>query len=551
MRLNLQAALILLVLAVGAAYHNSVKGAFLWDDEETVVENVFIRSPKHLPEIFSSSFHAGSGHTVPYYRPLITVTYMIDYHLWGLKPFGFHVTNILLHLLNVLLIFLLLRAFFSDAAVALLTAALFAVHPIHTEVVNYVSCRPDLVMVFLSLCGLFSYHRYRTDKKQIFLVLSIACYVGLALSKETGLMFPLVLVAYDRIVYPRFQAVSPNRKKPQAAEPLPLKVYGFFAAVFVLYALLRMTVFNFIGGNMLTQGTLGTAANSNVGLRLLGFAKAMLVYFRLFFIPTHLHSDYDRIVTSSYLDLHAWLAAGVFCAFVALVFRWGRKEPKILFGLAWFLIGLITISGLVPFNTSMAERYMYLPSIGFFLILCSAAAAFFRKPAVRSLRPVLLVSAAVALVVLGALTVRRNPVWADPMEFFLDITRKTTGSFRANNNVGMEYWRKGDLVKAEEFFRRSYAINPTYAVAVNNVGYIYDTKGEIEKAEEFFAKSVGLDPNYLLARRNLANVYVRRKKYKEALEQIRYVLKVYPYDQKARDLLKCIPPEFQTPPVGG
>ncbi len=569
MRYGKWIAVLLLILAGVGIYHNSLHSPLFWDDEETITKNVFVQSVRHIPDIFRNSYHAGSGITVAFYRPLTSLTFLWDYHFWKIKPFGYHLSNVLLHTGNAVLIFLFFGMVFRKKRIAFLSALLFLVHPLNSEAVNYVSNRTDLLMLFFFLLSFWSYVAYRREGKIPLLALSFAGYICSVLSKEMGLVLPLFLLAYEGVVHKPLEIAAlavqtgghTGRGKMKKMRRLEAKkktslwlIFLIFAAVIIGYTVLRSTVLNFTNANLITGGPGKIPFHKDPVVRFLTVSKGFVTYLKLFFLPINLHMEYDRPVIHSRWDPSGWLAVAVFCAAAALLFWWGRKskDPKILFGASWFFIGLLPVSGiLVPLNNVVSEHYVYLSSAGFFLCAAVAAVELYDRSRLRWVRTVM-VSAGIFLVaVLGAMTFRQNRVWSDPQEFFLHITRITTGSFCANNNAGMEYWKRGDMVKAEEYFRRSMEINPNYAVAVNNVGYIEDTHGNLEKAEQLYARAIWLDSTYLLAKRNLANIYIRMKKYTQAREQIQDILRRYPYDQQSRDLLKYIPPEFQVKPPSG
>ncbi len=566
MRYGKRIAVVLLILIGLGIYHNSLRNPLFWDDEETITKNVFVQSARYIPEIFRNSYHAGSGITVAFYRPLTSLTFLLDYHLWKLKPFGYHLSNILLHTGNAILIFLLFGMIFRKKRVAFLSALLFLVHPLNSEAVNYVSNRTDLLMLFFFLLSFWSYVAYRREGKIPLLALCFAGYICSVLSKEMGLVLPLFLLAYERIVHKPLEVSAlavrtggtTGRGKMKKIRRLEAKkkrslwpIFLVFAVLVIGYAVLRLTVLNFTNANLITGGPGKIPFHKDPVVRFLTVSKGFAIYLRLFFLPINLHMEYDRPVILSRWDLSGWLAVAIFCAAAALLFWWGRKarDPKVLFGASWFCIGLLPVSGIiVPMNNTVSEHYVYLSSAGFFLCVSVAAVNLYEQLRLRWARAVTISAGILLVVLLGAMTFRQNRIWSDPREFFLHITRVTTGSFRANNNAGMEYWKRGDMKKAEEYFRRSMEINPNYAVAVNNVGYIEDTHGNLEKAEQLYVRAVWLDPTYLLAKRNLANLYIRMKKYKQATEQIQDILRRYPYDQQARDLLKYIPSK---PPSSG
>ena len=514
---------VLVIIVVGvAAYLNSLGGALFWDDEITVINNVFIRSPHFLRDVFLSSYHSGGGETVSFYRPLATVSFMLDYHLWRLDSFGYHLTNILLHVANALLLFWLVQALFKDAwGTGLITALFFVVHPVNSEAVNYISNRTDLMMFFFLLCSFSLYLLYRERGKPILLVLSIIGYAGSILSKEMGLVLPLLFFPADSLR---------NRSTPIRS------LWGYLA-VFIVYVTLRATVLNFLHLNFLTQGAQAEPFSSDVVVRFLTFAKAHVTYVRLFFLPVNLHMEYDNPNVGSRLDPEGWLAAALLGAMGCAVWLLGRRDPRIRFGGAWYFLGLLPVCGIVPINNVLGEHYLYLASGGFFLVLASLLLrAFEAQP-----RKIPAAAAFAGIVVLlGGITVERNQDWANPLAMYLDIAHHTKRSFRANNNAGVEFFRRGNKEKADLYFKRALLILPTYSEALNNRGVIEEEKGNLAEALKLYQEALRSRPDYPLARRNLAKIFIKTGRLPEARDQLLWVLQYYPHDVEAQGLLTVV-----------
>ncbi len=524
--------MVLLALFGVVLYGNSLKGKLFWDDEETVVQNVFVRSPSYLKEIFLNTYHAGAGKQFNSYRPLATASFLLDYRFWRLQPLGYHLTNVLLHIANAWLVLLIFYRLFGNSAVSFLAAALFLIHPINTEAVNYVSNRTDLLLLFFVLYGFLSYILYRAHNRIVFLAGCLACYLGAVFSKESGLVFPLFCLVYEL-----FFKTAPRKT------PVPFIL--LCAAIAIGYLLLRADVLRHAHLGFLGPGVSSGQEFQHLGLRFLVFAKAWLIYLRLFFFPVGLHMGYDNPVARSVFDAGGWLAAGLFCSFVGFALWWGRKEKPVAFGMAWFLLGLLPVSGIVPLGNVIGEHYIYLASPGFFLAAAAVWMRFLDGQRVRSIRPALVGVGLGVAAALGLLTVMRNQVWTDPLTFYLDVIRKTERSYKGYSNAGMEYFRLGDTDKAEKYFKQSLKIYPANPVVLNNMGLICFKRGDQDGEESYYRSAIQVRPSYVLAQRNLTNLYLRQKKYAPAVEQIQKVLEYYPYDQGVYKVVQSLPKEFQ------
>lgn len=514
---------ILLILISSAVYFNSLKGALFWDDESTVLNNVFIRNPIHyLSQIFTTSYHSGSGETLNFYRPLATLSFSLDYRIWKFNPFGYHLFNVILHILSGILAFFILNKLFSSAKLSFISALLFLVHPINSEAVNYVSNRTDLLMLVFFLAAFYSYVFYRQKGKPVFLVLSYLSYVCTILSKEMGLILPVFILIYEF-------TFSKHKKK--------ITPFLGFVLVFLVYITLRATLLNFLKINLITQGAQEVPYSRDMLLRLLVFANICLGYLKLFFLPLNLHMEYDVPLIKSVLLFSAWLNLLFLVSLAVILFYLGRNKKEIIFGGAWFICGLLPVSGIIPINTAMSEHYLYLASLGIFTLFSFIVLNVWRKT-VSSFKPFLSVCGLLVLAASCLLTFSRNRVWQDPLQVYLEITEKTKNSFRANNNAGVEYFRRGNIELAEKYFLRSREIMPTYAEALNNLGVISERRGDLSQAEKFYKSSLDSKPDYLLAHQNLANIYLMGGRIKEARQELKQIIKIYPYDSKASVLLE-------------
>lgn len=520
---NKKLLLILIILIGVIVYGNSLKGALFWDDEVTVTNNVFIANPvKYLSEIFTASYYNGLGETHNAYRPLATLSLSLDYRIWKLNPVGYHLFNVILHILNCIIIFFILNRLFQNLSLSFISALLFLVHPVNSEAVNYVSNRPVLLMLFFFLAAFYSYLLYRQKEKLIFLPLACILYICSILSKEMGLVFWVFILIYELIFFKQKRKIFP--------------LLGF-AIISFAYLTLRVTSLYLPKINLFIQGEQGVSYSRELLLRLLVFAKICLYYLKLFFLPFGLHMEYGAPVVKSILDPGAWLALISLISLAVIIFYLGKKKKEISFGGLWFIAGLIPVSGLIPINRAMSEHYLYLASAGFFILISCAALNIWKKAAHFS-RPFIFGFGLAILIGLCILTFSRNRVWQDPLKIYFEIIENTKYSFRAYNNIGVESLRRGNLKLAEKYLLRSLEASPAYAPALNNLGVVYEKKANLLQAESFYLRSAVSDPYYLPAQRNLANIYLKEGRVIEARALLGNSYKLYPYDGETRSLLK-------------
>ncbi len=233
--------IVILLLVSFAVYFNALSGDFVYDDKSQIVENPWIRDMVNMPNIFSKSvwnFKPGVI-TSNYYRPLMHIVYMIDYHLFGLKPWGFHLVNILFHCGVSVLVFMVIRRLLPEHTASaspaylsppFIAAILFALHPIHTEAVTWIAGLPDVAFTFFYLLSFYFFILFREDSKRGYL-LSILSFSVATLFKEPALTLPIILFAYDYLL-----------KKSDENIMSGLRTYIPYAAVSGVYLLVRYHV---------------------------------------------------------------------------------------------------------------------------------------------------------------------------------------------------------------------------------------------------------------------------------------------------------------------
>jgi len=310
---------VFLIIVLGfAVYSNSLGGEFLWDDRYLVKENIHIRDWSNLEQVFTRDIGAGAGRKYNFYRPIQICTYMVDYSFWKMNPRGYHLTNILLHISVALALFWFINLLFQNRHLSLIASSLFVVHPIHTEVVSYISGRSDsLSALFMILCCIF-YIKQLTLKNISIFMLMVASYALALLSRESSLILPAALLLYHFT----FQ------KKIKPAFFCPLLALSF------IYVILRLTVLKFT--------TPEAAQVSTVLLeRLPGFFVVLFKYIQLLFLPFNLHMEYGGKLFA-FSDPKAIFGILIFVILVIVAFRKREENNLVMFSVLWFFSNVIT-----------------------------------------------------------------------------------------------------------------------------------------------------------------------------------------------------------------
>ena len=513
MRGNKNLAPILILIILGFfVYAFNLDNQLFWDDDEWIKGNIFVHSFFYLKELFTQNVEAGFGLSSNYYRPLLLLSFAFNYFIHGIAPFGYHLLSNGIHIANGVLVFLLLSRFINLRA-SFIASFLFLIHPVQTEAVTYISGRGDPMSVFFMLLALWFFiqkEKYKArpvvNRRLYFGVLSIASMILAILSRETAILFPLLLM----IFYISF--LSKDKFMPSLKKSFIASIS--FWAVSVLYFILRLTIFNF--ENTLNFYAQTNAYTENLSYRLFTFGHALIEYFKILFIPVGLHMERDLSVATSLSQWPVWLGILIVLGILSLTTLSYKKEKIWFFSWIWFFVALGPVSGIIPINAFIYEHWLYLPLIGF-----SAFAGFYIDKFLIFLRSKNFAISysffAISLIIyfsfFAVQSIRRNILWGDPVKFYEDTLRYSPLSVRIMTNLGNLYSEKGDLDKAEELFKRAIE-NPDgniFAQPHYNLGNLYRDTGRIEEAIEQYKKAIEIDSNFPFAYQNLAEVYVNQK----------------------------------------
>lgn len=492
---------VILIAALGfIVYANSLNGKFVYDDEYLVKDNAYIKSWSRLHKVFTEDVGSGADRAYSFYRPVLIITYALDYPVWKLNVFGYHLTNVMIHILAALCVLWLVNALFRDTILALFTAVLFVVHPVHTEAVSYISGRSDPLGLIFLLITFILYLKQEGDEGPLGYILMLISYALALLSRENSLILPVFILIYHYAF----------RKKIKA------KAFASLLALAIAYIAIRLTLLQAILAKIVYTTT--------VLERLPGAFVAIFNYVRLLFLPIGLHMEYNYI-KASFLDPRAICGLVILIAAVITAIGIRKRNSLASFAILWFFAGLMPVLNIYPINAYMAEHWLYLPSVGFFLIIAQALVTLYGKRSSRILGIAILVFLTAFY---SALTIWQNNYWKDPIYFYLRTLKYSPKNFGFYTNLGREYVAVGEREKALEAYKKALEIEPRFALPYNNIGNIYLDMGRLEEAVPYYKKSLELDPNQAFAYNNLGNLYLRIGKYREAIPLYRKAVQIFP-----------------------
>ena len=470
---------LLLALCTLLVYSNIFHHPFLWDDNMLILQNALIQNVRHFPDLFRAEFFTKTLEESDfsdggYYRPIISLSFMLDYSLWKENPFGYHLTNVLFHLLNVLLVYTVGQRLFGRRRSAFLGALLFAIHPIQTEAVSFIPSRVDLIGVFFYLASWLLFDRWIRFRRRSDLAASLVLFLAALLSKEMTVTLPLFLFCYA------FTFVRESRRRA-------LYAALSFWALLTLYFLVRNRYFP------LTQEPLWGYL-PRLPSALVSSGMLVLSYLRLLVFPHPLHLERSHNLLPGFFEPQALLfpIGVVACAGALWRFR-QRKAERFLF--VSFFVTLLPVLNIVPIYPSMAEHYLYLPSVGFFLLAAGVAEEKWSSVRTGALRKGMVVAGALLLVAYGARTLWRNRDYADELSLFEKTRRYTPESFLVNSDLGALYLARHRPQEAIPLLEKANRIAPKRAGVLANMGMAYRDLGEYDKAISYYLKAIEAEPS--------------------------------------------------------
>ncbi|MBL7070895.1 MAG: tetratricopeptide repeat protein [Candidatus Omnitrophica bacterium] len=565
--------ILLLAVITLTVYFNSLSHSFVWDDHLTIENNDLITHVKYIPKIFVTDlYHShvekfGLDHS-NYYRPVQAVSFLIDYHIWKLNPFGFHLTNVLLHFANGVLVFFTIFFLCKSRMASLLTSILFLVHPVHTGAVNYLTGRSDILACFFLLLSFIAYvgrysiapeeklvkkddepdsvHNVIARKKRALYPISVAMYILALLSKASVIIFPLVLALHD-LTYGKRVSVDRGGSN-RLSRFRKLRPYLLVSAVYIT---LRLTIFDFSPKNDVFSNI------STVSAQLLTMCRTVMDYIGLLLYPADLHMERAIPLARSIFDMNSVFSILGLAFIIFLAVAAYKRSRAIFFGIAWFLTFLIPFSNIVPLSAQMAEHWLYIPSIGFLMII---SVMLLRLQSLKIDLKFAIAFFAVIVSLYSFRTFMRNRDWKDDLSIYSATLKSSPKKAKMYYNIGTIYEKNKDFEKAltyynyalnsgpekaeiytniatasmsiedygiaEKNFKKALEIDPEHPFAHNGLGWLYEKKGKEDEALAEYKKAVTLLPGFYEAHANLGFLFDKRDMFDDAIYHFEKALSI-------------------------
>ena len=492
---TLPRARVLLLFVAISVYANSLGNGFTYDDSWFIVENPVVTEGR-VADAFTAPSWPGARPGGSNYRPIALSSFGLEWAAFDGGALGFHIVSVLTHALVCLLVLALLTRF-VPIPTALVGALLFAVHPVHVEAVANVVGRSELyaALAYLGACLLYLDTGGRRGPRSAVRLLGLIALFLLALgSKEIAITLPGVLFVLE--LYRRSDVALLTRLRWE------MPTYVALTGTFAIYVLVRAAVIGGLTGESPAAGLVSLS----LGERLLTALTVWPQYLRLMVFPLDLSADYAPgvfLVTTS-LTVEVIVGSVLLLAMAAGAWLLRDRSRTLALGLAWFFVAVLPVSNLVVrSDVLLAERTLYLPSVGLALVLAGLAHEL--APSIPlSRRRVLTGLVGVALAVMSVRTVTRNPTWSDTFTMLNTLAAEHPESSLALRARAHGFERVGDIEQARQAYELALGFAPDNYQLVVEAGVLYSDLGQHERAEQLFESAISLIPTHPAAYTELA-----------------------------------------------
>lgn len=553
-------------------YAQTLAFPFVYDDKMLITDNPYITSFRYLPRFFTMHlWDSFNVHFVNFYRPLLLSWSLLNHALFGFHPTGWHLTNILLHVTATYLVCALVEKFCGDRGIAIITGLLFAVHPVHLEVVAWISAASDLLLTVFVLASLLCYLKSMQGlHEKRWLIMARLSYAAALLSKEPAVMMPAMVFA---LVWLQRGPQEGLQGKASAS----LKAAVPFGLMVFIYFVIRWFVFGTEHYESLNTPSVATMFRS--------IPLVVCFYLKLLVFPFRLSPLYDVPDVQSVAQMIFVVPVLLIAAIAAIIFFWWRatRSNTILFACLWGL-WLVPALYLRSFSSDkkVGDRYVYLASIGF-CILLAAAIRRIRVPSRYTFARPIAQIAAIMLVALTLIagTLAEETYWSSDILLFyraleiapkndfakenlsaalmsqehfaqavpllLDVVKRQPQRWNILAYLGISYYHLKDYSKAVDYLSHAIAIDPTDARENTYMGLTLLKLHRLDRAEESFQDSLRIKPEQMECHFGLGLIFEQRGEWQKAVREYDTALKMQPRNPALQRYIKGFQARLNSP----
>jgi protein O-mannosyl-transferase len=503
--------LICLVLLGIIIYSNSFDCSFHLDDEQSIVNNASIRNLFDIKSIWNYNH----SRFISYY------SLALNYHFNQVNVWGYHLFNLIIHLINACLVWWLTLLIFSSPAmkdnaiskhkyvIAILTAFLFVSHPLATQSVTYIVQRMSSLATLFYFLSIAFYMKARLQNnssvsKYLLFICSFISIITALYTKENTYTIPLAIVLVE-IFFFQTKKFSINFKDYRVI----LLILGLVGFLLMAYFRFSHTAFKPIPPDKFNDYKTITSLNY-----LLTQFSVIVKYIQLLFIPLSQNLDYNYKISESFFEPGTMICFLLLLSLLALAIYLFKRNRLISFGIFWFFLTISIESSIIPISDLIFEHRTYLPSLGFFLILSSGIFILLWNKYKY-------IAIAIFLIIIGFnsyQTFERNKVWKDEFTLWNDVTIKSPEKARGFYNCGVYLVDKKQPDKAMADYNKAIELQPLYAEAYNNRGVLFRAQKKYDEALKDYDTAIKLNPKYSEAYNNRGNLFENLKKFDDALK---------------------------------
>jgi len=529
-----------LALLIVLVYSNTILNTFHFDDIPSILEKPWVRGLDKIPEFILSFFQ----------RPLVILSFNLNYSISGFEVWSYHVFNILFHIIATLLVYKLVQQiiFFLGKHTSKNTshlfswpyfsALVFALHPLSTQSVTYISSRSSILATIFYILSLilffkgFNERNFNKRSGRISFFGSFLFFLFGVLTKEIIITLPAALFIFH------FYFIW---KKSFGSW---LSVHGKWVLLLLIPIFAGIGYKQFVGGGFLAASS---AELSSSTWLLTQTSVVPFEYFRKFLFPFNLNLDINFPILQNWLNPKNWL--GLFSLSILIIIwirisignapntAWGIEKRCSGFGLAWIFLTLLPTSSFIPLLDPVMEHRTYLPLVGFTLVAASIFSWIYltclkiisKRFLYFSVQLVMLL----IVVLFSLIAIDRNKVWKDEFTLWADAKYKSPNLVRPYNNLGQAHDKVGNYNEAIIEFKQALKINPNYFFGLNNLGNIYGKQKNYEEAINYFKKALNQKSDYSPAYYNIARAYHLTGKKHAAVEAYKKAIQFNPYFEQA------------------